>query len=223
MAGPFSSLPQAASRPLKRSNAVHARDTRGGGLVSKSCLTFPTPWTVARQAPLSVEVSRQEHWSGLPFPSPGDLPDPGIEPRSTALQADSLRTELSGKTDTYVVTPCREVPALPATLLGQRVAWVKGSLGTEEPTQKADIIHTAGEGRPWPGPQILSQPLQVQAEILLEWSLNSAWERMHFAQSVTRQSSCTSALYRPVGSWLLGPTLVANESDTANSLSEKSY
>ena len=47
---------------------------------------FATPWTVAQQAPLSMGFSRQEHWSGLPFPSPGDLPDPGIEPRSPALQ-----------------------------------------------------------------------------------------------------------------------------------------
>ena len=46
-----------------------------------------TPWTVARQAPLSVGFSRQEYWSGLPFPSPGDLPDPGIEPLSPALAA----------------------------------------------------------------------------------------------------------------------------------------
>ena len=46
---------------------------------------FVTPWTVAHQAPLSMGFSRQEYWSGLPFPSPGDLPDPGIEPRSPAL------------------------------------------------------------------------------------------------------------------------------------------
>ena len=52
--------------------------------------SFATPWTVARQAPLSVEFSRQEYWSGLPFPSPGDLPDPGIKPASPALQVDSL-------------------------------------------------------------------------------------------------------------------------------------
>ena len=52
-----------------------------------------TPWTVAHQAPLSMKFSRQEHWSGLPFPSPGELPDPGIEPRSLALQADSLPSE----------------------------------------------------------------------------------------------------------------------------------
>ena len=54
---------------------------------------FVTPWTVAYQAPPSMGFSRQEYWSGLPFPSPGDLPDPGIEPRSPALRADSLPTE----------------------------------------------------------------------------------------------------------------------------------
>ena len=52
-----------------------------------------TPWTVASQAPLSMEFSRQEYWSGLTFSSPGDLPNPGIEPRSPALQADSLQSE----------------------------------------------------------------------------------------------------------------------------------
>ena len=54
---------------------------------------FETPWTVACQAPLSMGFSRQEYWSGLPFPSPGDLPNPGIEPGSPALQADSLLAE----------------------------------------------------------------------------------------------------------------------------------
>ena len=61
-----------------------------GGLVTKLCLTLMTPGTVACQAPLSMGFSRQECWSGLPFPSPVDLPDPGIEPGSPALQADSL-------------------------------------------------------------------------------------------------------------------------------------
>ena len=51
---------------------------------------FATLWTVAHQASLSMGFSRQEYWSGLPFPSPGDLPDPGIEPRSPALEADAL-------------------------------------------------------------------------------------------------------------------------------------
>ena len=58
---------------------------------------FATPWIVAHQAPLSMGFSRQEYWSGLPFPSPGDLPDPGIEPRSPALEADTLTSEPPGK------------------------------------------------------------------------------------------------------------------------------
>ena len=56
-----------------------------------------TPWAVASQAPLPMGFSRQENWSGLPFPPSGDLPNPGIEPASPALQADSLPTELLGK------------------------------------------------------------------------------------------------------------------------------
>ena len=67
-----------------------------GGLVAKSCLTLVAPWTVACQVPLSMGFSRQEYWSGLPFPSPGDLPDPGTEPRSPSLQTDSLLNELQG-------------------------------------------------------------------------------------------------------------------------------
>ena len=58
---------------------------------------FSTPWIVACQAPPSVGFSSQEYWSALPFPSPGDLPDPGIEPRSPPLQADSLPSEPPGK------------------------------------------------------------------------------------------------------------------------------
>ena len=66
----------------------------GGDLVAKLCPTLATPWTIACQAPLSIGFSRQEYWNGLPFPSLGDLPDPGIEPWSPGLQADSLPTEL---------------------------------------------------------------------------------------------------------------------------------
>ena len=55
------------------------------------------PWTVARQAPLSMGFSRQQYYSVLAFSPPGDLPGPGIEPKSVALQADSLSSELSGK------------------------------------------------------------------------------------------------------------------------------
>ena len=56
-----------------------------------------TPWTAAHQAPLSMGFSRQEHWSVLPFPSPGDFPNPGIEPVSPALAGKFLTTEPSGK------------------------------------------------------------------------------------------------------------------------------
>ena len=55
-----------------------------------------TPWTVARQTPLSVGFPRQEYWSGLPLPSPGDLPDSGIEPASPTLQADTLPSVTPG-------------------------------------------------------------------------------------------------------------------------------
>ena len=58
---------------------------------------FATPWTVAYQVPLSVGFSRQEYWSGLPFPSPGDLPDPGIKLESLALVDGFFTTESSGK------------------------------------------------------------------------------------------------------------------------------
>ena len=65
---------------------------------SLSCVRlFATPWTVAHQAPPSMGFSRKEYWSRLPFPSPGDLPNPGIEPRSLTLQADALTSEPPGK------------------------------------------------------------------------------------------------------------------------------
>ena len=61
---------------------------------SLSCVQlFATPWTVAYQAPPSMGFSRQDYWSGLPFPSPGDLPNPGIKPRSPTFQAGTLPSE----------------------------------------------------------------------------------------------------------------------------------
>ena len=62
---------------------------------------FGTPWTVAYQAPPSMGFSKQEYWSGLAFPSSGDLPDPGIKPRSPAFQADALTSEPPGKPQSY--------------------------------------------------------------------------------------------------------------------------
>ena len=70
------------------------------GIVLNCILLFATPWTVAHQAPLSMEFSRQEYWSGLPFPTPGHLPDPGIKPtslESPALAGGFLTTEPLGK------------------------------------------------------------------------------------------------------------------------------
>ena len=71
---------------------VQQQSTVKNSEVAQSCLTA-TPWAAADQAPLSMGFSRQEYWSGVPFPSPGDLPNPGIEPRSPTLQADSLPSE----------------------------------------------------------------------------------------------------------------------------------
>ena len=77
-----------------------------------------TPWTATHQAPLSTEFSRQEYWSGLPFPSPGDLPNPGIEPESPTLQADSLPPEPQGKLSVvinnfhFMATWCEELTHL---------------------------------------------------------------------------------------------------------------
>ena len=70
---------------------------------------FATPWTVAHQAPPSMGFSRQEYWSGLPFPSPGDLPYPGIEPRSPALQADALTSEVQKQKNESLVTEIKRV------------------------------------------------------------------------------------------------------------------
>ena len=71
---------------------------------------FATPWTVAYQAPPSMGFSRQEYWSGLPFHSPGDLPDPGIEPGSPTFQADALTSEPPGKHHSfYLYKVCSDV------------------------------------------------------------------------------------------------------------------
>ena len=78
-------------------------------------LLFVTPWTVAHQAPPSMGFFGQEYWSGLPFPSPGDLPDPGIEPRSPALQADALTSEPPGKPPIFAIAKPLQVSGLPGS------------------------------------------------------------------------------------------------------------
>ena len=77
---------------------------------------FATPWTVAYQAPPSTGFSRQQCWSGLPFPSPGDLPDPGIEHGSPTLQADALPSEPPG-TNLKLIVKEMEIQCSPETSL----------------------------------------------------------------------------------------------------------
>ena len=69
----------------------------GGGLVAKSCPALVTPWTVAHQAPLSMGFPSPQDWNELPFPSPGDLPDPGVELASPVFAGRFFTTELPGK------------------------------------------------------------------------------------------------------------------------------
>ena len=75
-------------------------------LVAKSCPTFCDPRTVARQSSLSMGFSRQEYWSGLPFPSPGNFPDPGVEPRSPALADSFFTSEPPGKSSVVCTVNC---------------------------------------------------------------------------------------------------------------------
>ena len=81
--------------------------------------SFATSWTITHQAPLSMGFPRQEYWSGLPFPSPGDLPDPGIEPASPALADGFFTTDPSGK-------PRLAVHSLSPVLLSA-APWAAGS------------------------------------------------------------------------------------------------
>ena len=78
--------------------------------ISRSVVSsFATLWTVACQAPLSMEFFRQEYWSGLPFPSPEDLPNPGIEAGSPALQTDSLLSEPPGKPNSLILDLIKKI------------------------------------------------------------------------------------------------------------------
>ena len=89
--------------------------------VSQSCLTLVTLWTVAHQAPSSMGFSRNEYSSGLPFPSPGDLPNPGIEPRSPTFRANTLTFELPEK-----IEPVEEkVMALHSSTLAWKIPGIE--------------------------------------------------------------------------------------------------
>ena len=111
-------------------------------LVTESCSALCNTWTVAYQAPLSIEFFRQEYWSGLPFPSPGDIPNPGSEsssPVSPALKVDSLPTEPLGKPTRYLESLVAQmVKSLPATL----ETWVQ-SLSREDRLEKEMATHSS--------------------------------------------------------------------------------
>ena len=98
---------------------------------------FATPWTIAYQSPPSMEFSRQKYWSGLPFPSRGDLPDPGIEPRSPTLQADALPCEPPGKPHGL---------SSPWNSPGQNMEWVAFpfSRGSSQPRDRTQVSCIAG-------------------------------------------------------------------------------
>ena len=106
---------------------------------------FATPWTVAYQASLSVGFSRQEYWSGLPFPYPGDLPDPGIEPRSPSLQADVLHSEPPGKLLAWLGAFCLFISIFgnhPKDNLIKLVAAGGGQILIRKPKPDSDVTQT---------------------------------------------------------------------------------
>ena len=119
---------------------------------------FVTPSTVAYQAPPSMGFSRQEYWCGLPFPSPGDLPDPGIEPRYPALRADALTSEPPGKPQDGINTNIRrhqrDFPGSPAVKILHChcrgygfCTWSGNFLKKEEDTRK--FVLSLCHGRTW--------------------------------------------------------------------------
>ena len=95
-----SSIKPAGKRAADGSKNVKVKSLSHGRL-------FATPWTAAHQASPSIESSRHEYWSGLPFPSPEDLPDPGTEPESPALQADALPSEPPGNLPVPISNHCK--------------------------------------------------------------------------------------------------------------------
>ena len=113
-------------------NSCFYKDTSHVGLKVKSLSRvrlFATPWTVAHQASPSIGFSRQEYWSGLPVPSPGDLPDPGIEPRSPALRAEALTSEpaeltlMTSKESACNTGDTRDAGSIPGRKIPWRRAW----------------------------------------------------------------------------------------------------
>ena len=153
-----------------------------GGLVAKSYPTLATPWTTALQAPLSMGFSRQEYWTGLPFPSPGDLPHPGTEPGSPALQADSLLTALQGPETATEGPDGGQGPALRSGW--PTCQWSLAALGWA-----GSWHHGSGPHRdlgPWfLGPGRLTQPLEASVSC----PVNRAVIRVPTPETAGRASS----------------------------------
>ena len=114
-----------------------------------------TPWIVAHQASLSMEFSRQEHWSGLPCPSPGDLPHPGIKPRSPALHADSLLSEPPG---TFIKGYTAAATAAAKSLSRVRLLVTPWTAAYQAPLSMGFPRQEHWSGFPFPSPRDLPHP-----------------------------------------------------------------
>ena len=115
-------------------------------LVSESTLLWP-PWTIAHQAPLSMVFPRQEYWSGLPFPSPGDFPDPGVEPVSAALASVFFTTQPLVKVIQSCMTLWDPMEYTVHGILQARILeWVAFpfSRGSSQPRDRTQVSHIAG-------------------------------------------------------------------------------
>ena len=148
---------------------------------------------VAHKAPLSIEFFRQEYWSELSFPSPGDLPDPGTEPGSLTLQADSLPTEPPGNKNRNRVhnkwTALETSQTLPPPVC-QKIVFQKNSQGQGKNFKCTWLFQVAGLGRCWSkgvprrrtslalGPQQISDSLGDEGRDLFHFFLISLWDKL---------------------------------------------
>ena len=114
---------------------------------------FVTPWAVAYQAPLSMGFSRQEYWSGLPFPSPGDLPNPGIEPGFPTLEADALTSEPPGNQNKWLFF-IRSIGTQTISLSSQEAIW-KGKIQKSSQTWPYHHCFWLAQPKRWPNKQII--------------------------------------------------------------------
>ena len=119
-----------------------------------------TPWTVTHQAPLSMEFSRQEYWSGLPFPSPGNHPNPRIEPRSSALQASTLLLSHPGSPSLMRFSRKQELREV-LVIHG----WMQSAHQLEGSEDKGD-----GQGKEVKGNEVASGPLMIP-----QWAQELGW------------------------------------------------